>query len=81
LTFNSNRVDRRLIILIDWLRSAVLVNSWLMRRRATRRFDSGARRARAALSVADPFDKPNKGRIAARVINQFGTEVMKAFRG
>jgi adenine-specific DNA-methyltransferase len=34
----------------------------------------------AALSVADPFDKPSKGRIAAKLINHLGDEVMKVFR-
>jgi hypothetical protein len=51
-----------------------------MRWRATRRFDSGARRAKAALSVADPFDKPKKGRIAVKFINHLGDEVMMVFR-
>jgi hypothetical protein len=37
------------------------------------------RRAKAALS-ASPFDKPKKGRIAVKVINHLGDEVMKVFR-
>jgi hypothetical protein len=57
-----------------------LVNSWLMRCRAMQRFDSGVRRAKAALSVS-PFDKPKKGRVAVKVINHRGDEVMKVFRG
>jgi hypothetical protein len=61
------------------LGSAVLVNSWLMRRRAMQRFDSGVRRAKGALSVS-PFDKPKKGRIAVKVINHLGDKVMKVFR-
>jgi len=44
------------------------------------RFDSGVvRRAKTALSVS-PFDKPKKGRIAVKVINHLGDEVMKVFR-
>jgi hypothetical protein len=41
------------------------------------RFDSGVRRAKAALSV----DEPKKGPIAVKVINHLGDEVMKMFRG
>jgi hypothetical protein len=48
--------------------------------RAMQRFDSGVvRRAKGALSV-NPFDKPKKGRIAVKVINHLGDEVMKVFR-
>jgi predicted ribosome-associated RNA-binding protein Tma20 len=80
LTWGRNRIHRgRLIILIEWLGSAVLVNSWLMRRRAMQRFDSGVRRAKGALCVS-PFDKPKKGRIAVKVINHLGDKVMKVFR-
>jgi hypothetical protein len=44
------------------------------------RFDSGVvRRAKTALSVS-PFDKPKKGRIAVKVINHRGDEVMNVFR-
>jgi len=44
------------------------------------RFDSGVvRRAKTALSVS-PFDKPKKGRIAVKVVNHLGDEVMKVFR-
>ena len=57
--------------------SAVLVNSWLMRWRAMQRSGSGARRAKTALSVS-PFDKPMKGRIAVKVVNHLGDEVMKS---
>jgi hypothetical protein len=49
-----------------------------MRWRAMQRSGSGVRRARA-LSVS-PFDKPKKGRIAVKVINHRGDEVMKVFR-
>jgi len=49
-----------------------------MRWRAMQRFDSGVRRAKAALSIS-PFDKPKKGRIAVKVINHLGDEVMKVF--
>ena len=45
--------------------------------RAMQRFDSGVRRAKAALSVS-PFDKPMKGRIAVKVVNHLGDEVMKS---
>jgi hypothetical protein len=48
-----------------------------MRWRAMQRFD--LRRAKTALSVS-PFDKPKKGRIAAKVINHRDDEVMKVFR-
>jgi hypothetical protein len=47
---------------------------WTMRRSG-----SGVRRAKTALSVS-PFDKPKKGRIAVKVINHLGDEVMKVFR-
>jgi len=47
-----------------------------MRWRAMQRFDSGVRRAKAALS-SSPFDNPKKGRIAVKVINHLGDEVMK----
>jgi hypothetical protein len=51
--------------------------SWLMRWRPMRRF--GVRRAMAALS-ASPVDKPKKGRIAVKVINHLGDDVMMVFR-
>jgi hypothetical protein len=44
-----------------------------------RRSGSGVRRAKTALSVS-PFDKPNKNRIAIKVINHLGDEMMKVFR-
>jgi hypothetical protein len=47
-----------------------------MRWRAMQRFDSGVRRAKAALSVS-PFDKPKKGRIAVKIINHLGDEVIR----
>jgi hypothetical protein len=50
-----------------------------MRWRAMRRSGSGVRRAKTALSVS-PFDKPKKNRIAVKVINHLGDEVMKVFR-
>jgi adenine-specific DNA-methyltransferase len=50
-----------------------------MRWRAMQRFDSDVRRAKTALSVS-PFDKPKKGRIAVKVINHRGDEVMNVFR-
>jgi hypothetical protein len=56
-----------------------LVNSWLMRWRAMQRFESGVRRAKAALSVS-LFDKPKKGDVAVKAINHLGDEVMKVFR-
>jgi hypothetical protein len=59
--------------------SAVLVNSWLMRWRAMQRSGSGVRRAKTAISIS-PFDKPKKDRVAVKVINHRGDEVMKMFR-
>jgi hypothetical protein len=59
--------------------SAVLVNSWLMRWRAMQRSGSGVRRAKTAISIS-PFDKPKKDRVAVKVINHRGDEVMKVFR-
>jgi hypothetical protein len=40
------------------------------------RFDSGVRRAKAALSV----DEPKNGPIAIKVIDHLGDEVTKVFR-
>jgi hypothetical protein len=59
--------------------SAVLINSWLMRWRAMQRSGSGVRRAKTAISIS-PFDKPKKDRVAVKVINHRGDEVMKVFR-
>jgi hypothetical protein len=39
----------------------------------------GCTPCKAALSVS-PFDKPKKGRIAVKVINHLGDEVMEVFR-
>jgi hypothetical protein len=59
--------------------SAVLINSWLMRWRAMQRSGSGVRRAKTAISIS-PFDKPKKVRVAVKVINHRGDQVMKVFR-
>jgi hypothetical protein len=56
-----------------------LVNSYLMRWRAMQRSGSGVRRAKTAISIS-PFDKPKKDRVAVKVINHRGDEVMKVFR-
>jgi hypothetical protein len=40
----------------------------------------GCTRARAALFLADPFDKPKKGHIAVKLINHLGDDVMMVFR-
>jgi hypothetical protein len=50
-----------------------------MRWRAMQMSGSGVRRAKTAISIS-PFDKPKKDRVAVKVINHRGDEVMKVFR-
>ena len=47
---------------------------------STARTSCSMRRATLRSDVSRPFDKPETGRIAVKVINHLGDEVMKVFR-